>query len=421
MMGDSREPAPRASRPHVSPALPAVGRRGMLPEATPELDVANAVLFVDDDVANLTVFEAAFGHEFEVLTADNGADALDLLARHDVAVLLADQRMPGMTGVELLTRARRDFPHVERILITAYSNLDEAIDAVNQGHIRRYLRKPWDHDDLRAALVDAIEVATMRRRLASIERRMMESERVYALGVVSAGIAHEIRNPLTMLMAHIDLASSQVTGLIDAGEDVPADRLQPVLDRITAIRRGVTRVREIIEGMSLAQRRHDDEQQTDLAEVVRLTTTSLRSSLQRRATTEIDLAPLPPVVGSSTQLGQVTLNLLVNALQAIPSHEAGGRHRVMIRLRRDGDHALLQVEDTGPGIDPAVRDRIFDPFFTTKRAGGTGLGLAITRRIVEDLGGSIHVDSTPGEGTVISVRLPLAPAAEDRADAPPED
>ncbi len=370
--------------------------------------MANAVLFVDDDVANLTVFEAAFGGDFEVLTADNGVNALALLARHDVAVLLADQRMPGMTGVELLTRARAEFPAVERILITAYSNLDEAIDAVNQGHIRRYMRKPWNHDDLRAALGDAIEVASMRKRLASIERRMMESERVYALGVVSAGIAHEIRNPLTMLLAHIDLATSQVAGLIDGRADVPAENLQPILDRIGAIERGVTRVREIIEGMSLAQRRHDDERQADLAEVVRLTTTSLRSSLQRRATTDVDLAPLPPVVGSSTQLGQVTLNLLVNALQAIPADQSGADPRVTITLRQEGALALLAVRDTGPGMTADVVKRIFDPFFTTKSAGGTGLGLAITKRIVDELGGSITVDSEPGEGTTISVRLPLA-------------
>lgn len=370
--------------------------------------MTHTVLFVDDDPSNLTVFDAAFGDEFTVITAASGAEALSLLATIEVAVLLADQRMPGMSGVELMARARQDHPAPVRLLITAYSNLDEAIQAINQGHIRRYLRKPWNHDELRAALLDAIEVYSVRQRLAAMERRMMDSERVYALGVVAAGIAHEMRNPMTVVMGQLDLARGHTQRLVAAEAGAGVADLQKLSGRLASLHDAVVRVREIMEGMSLAHRRQDAQRQSDLAEVVRLTTTSLRGSLQHRAQTVVELDTLPPVRGSTTQLGQVALNLLVNALQAIPEDQAGPDQKVGIRLWADGADAVLQVEDSGPGMSPDVAARIFDPFFTTKTAGGTGLGLAITRRIVEELGGSVMVQSTPGLGTCFTVRIPFA-------------
>lgn len=369
--------------------------------------MSSPVLYVDDDLANLTVFEAAFGEEFSVLTAASGAEALEVLARQEVSVLLVDQRMPGMTGVELLARARAAWPDTVRILVTAWSNLGEAIEAINQGHIRRYLRKPWNHDELRAALQDAIEGFETRKRLAAMERRMMESERVYALGVVAAGVAHELRNPMTVLLGHLDLAAEVAHGL--AAEGVAAPRVEALEGRLGSARRAVLRVREIMEGMSLAHRRRDTMQQADLREVVHLTTTSLRGSLQRRARLEVTLVDLPPVRGSTTELGQVALNLLVNALQAIPEADDPEGHRVRIALGREESMALLTVEDTGPGIPPEVLPRVFEPFFTTKASGGTGLGLAITRQIVQDLGGDITVESHPGQGTRFTVRLAFAP------------
>ena len=144
-----------------------------------------------------------------------------------------------------------------------------------------------------------------------------------------------------------------------------------------------------------------------LEEVLRLTLRSIQGSLRHRARTVVELQPVPPVVGSATQLGQIALNLLVNALQAMPD-EYRDDHQVSIRLRRSEDFAVLEIEDTGPGIPPETLARIFDPFFTTKSEGGTGLGLAISRRIIQELGGEIEVRSELGKGTCFTVRLPLA-------------
>ena len=161
--------------------------------------------------------------------------------------------------------------------------------------------------------------------------------------------------------------------------------------------------------MELGQRRRDDDRQADLAEIVKLTLTFVRAAVLKRAQLEVDLVPSPPVKGSPNKLGQVMTNLLVNAMQALPDR-ARSENRIKVTLGPDSSEGWVRVvvSDNGEGIPESVRDRIFDPFFTTKTQGGTGLGLAISKRIVEELGGHIDVDSSPGGGTTFLVRLPAA-------------
>jgi signal transduction histidine kinase len=147
---------------------------------------------------------------------------------------------------------------------------------------------------------------------------------------------------------------------------------------------------------------------------VRVTLTSLRSALRRRGVLELDLARVPRVAGSPTALSQVALNLVVNALEALPEDSGGRANTINLRLRQEGSQARLDVEDTGPGMPREVLSHIFEPFFTTKADGGTGLGLAVSKRIVEELGGTITVESQVGQGTRFTVRLPIVP------ETPPE-
>lgn len=360
------------------------------------------VLYVDDDLANLTVFRAAFGRRFSVLVASSGAEALDLLEKHDVAVLLSDQRMPGMSGVELLRRVRESQPHIERYLVTAYSNLDEAIAAVNEGHIRRYLKKPWEAGEVAAAIQAGIEAVALRRRVAELERRMHEAERIHALGVVAAGIAHELRNPLTSLMLQLELAQPEAEELSAYASREP--RLIARLRRATDL---AGRLKEILDGMSLTQRREAGAEKADLREVIRLTLACLEGSLRCCATLELALEEVPLVRGGRGPLGQVVMNLLVNAMQSFPEDQPREERRLALRVRAEAPWVSLRVEDNGPGIPPEVQVRLFEPFFTTKLDGGTGLGLAICRRIVEEFGGRIAFTSAPGQGTTFEVLLPV--------------
>ena len=131
------------------------------------------VLFVDDEESNLLVYEAVCGDDFDVLTASSGTIALELMRIHEVAVVVSDQRMPQMSGVDLLERVRAEFPETVRVLITAYSDAHAAIDAINRGRVRRYLKKPWEPGELKAELSDGIERYLTQRRLEELERKLL--------------------------------------------------------------------------------------------------------------------------------------------------------------------------------------------------------------------------------------------------------
>jgi signal transduction histidine kinase len=379
-----------------------------------ETAIDDTVLYVDDDTSNLVVLQAACGQDFNVETVTSGSDALEFLARREVAVLLADQRMPGMTGVELFEVTAERYPDTVRVLITAFSDLSSAIDAINRGKIRRYLRKPWEPAELKAALREALDLYQTRRKLQQLERRMLETERTYALGVVAAGFAHEVRNPLASLTMNLDVAmlrlerldaSLRTGGLGDPSDD---DGVAAVRQQLESAVQAVEQVRSITDGIDLSHRRSDSEAVADLRQVLDLTMTFVRSTLHRRARVETDLTDVPRVCGSPSKLGQVVTNLLVNAVQAMPDRPRD-ENVIRIELRSDDGSARLEVADNGSGIPDDMLPRVFDPFFTTKSQGGTGIGLAISKTIVEEAGGTIEVTSRVGEGTRFIVRLPVAP------------
>jgi signal transduction histidine kinase len=325
------------------------------------------------------------------------------MGREEIAVLVSDQRMPGMSGVELLEITAREYPDVGRILLTGYSDLEAATDAINRGQVSRYIRKPWRPDELRAVIGEAVDVFQTRARLRALERRLRETERVYAVGVVAASVAHDLRNPLMIAQLFLERAQGELRKQGVAGDG-------KVLGNIEKVSEAVERITDIVAGIDLGHRRTRAKTTADLGEVTRLTISFLEGAFRKRGELNVDLAPVPSVIGSPTALSQVVLNLLVNGLEALP--EGGGpAASVTLRLRRDGKDALMEIEDNGAGMPPEILERIFDPFFSTKEDGGTGLGLAISKRIVDDLGGSLEARSRVGEGSCFTVRVPLAEGA----------
>lgn len=368
------------------------------------------VLFVDDDESNLFVCAAACEGEFQVLTALSADAALEWFRKEEVGVVLSDQRMPGTTGVELLERVSVEYPDTVRLLLTAYSDMNAAVDAINRGGIRRYLKKPWVADELRAELRDALEVYQMKRELASLQLRVRESERVYALGVVAAGISHEIRNPISWIdqnLSHVqDELRKLATHMNSLALKARLAELDAALNDASA---GVERLVDIVRGMELSTRTGPDGSElVDVSEVMRLTVRLVSAELRRSASIELDVAGAPKVQGSRTKLGQVVLNLMVNAIQAL-SGRPRKQNVISVRLRNEGAWVTLQVADNGPGVPETELDRVFEPFHTSVPGTGTGLGLAISRRIASELNGTLEVcrDERLG-GACFSLRLPAS-------------
>jgi signal transduction histidine kinase len=380
------------------------------PTPYPGVGTIPRVLFVDDEIANLIVCEEACSDTFSVLTARSAQAALEVMKREEVAVVVADQRMPGMTGVELLERIRRDYPETSRLLITAYVDMPATIDAINRGHVRRYIRKPWESEELKATIRDAFDVYEMGKKLRLLERRLTNTERIYSLGVIAASIGHELRNPISGILAGLQAAKVDLDELDQSGASQEAVRASAgnLRDALGDVAESATRVRDIIQGIELSARVQTELRIVDLGEVLRLALKLVYMELRRTASLKLDVSSPARVSGTKTKLGQVVLNLLVNAVHAVgPGNPS--QNTIAVRLVSRESWVVLEVSDSGPGVNERDRERIFDPFFTTKADAGTGMGLAISRAIALELGGTLEVDRDRElGGALFRLRLPEA-------------
>jgi PAS domain S-box-containing protein len=266
------------------------------------------------------------------------------------------------------------------------------------------------------------------------ERRQVEAAlRMASVGTLAAGVAHEINNPLAYVLSNLEWVAAQLdqASALLASEPAPGAAAATALARLAGVRpvlgeafEGAERIRSIVRDLRLFSRSSDREgagaASCDVVRTVRAAVSLASVELRLRARMALALEDgLPRIGGDEHRLGQVFLNLLVNAAQAIPERRL---EENLIRVgARPGEagEVLVEVEDTGAGMTPSTVAHVFEPFFTTKPPGtGTGLGLSICHGIVAELGGRIEVSSRPGAGTLFRVRLPVAPAPGAQPEAP---
>jgi C4-dicarboxylate-specific signal transduction histidine kinase len=372
-----------------------------------------SVLYVDDEPINLRVFDANFRARFKVLTCTSGQKALEIIAGRgaEIGILLSDQRMPEMTGVELLEKVKAQAPDIQRMIITAYSDMQAVMDAVNRGEVSRYFVKPWVREELGAVLEDVLRIHGLRLRLRELERRMAHSERLAAIGQISAGIAHELMNPVSYMSQNIvslrrELAtlSKFITPLLEAHPSKEVtDTLSELPSLLADVETGAKHIRQVALGLK-AQARGDDENSTsDIADVAGFAVKLAASEVRSLARLRVSGDPLQ-VRGGQVKLTQVLLNLIVNAAHAMQGTGRPGLIEISW-AERDGK-VVVSVRDNGCGIPEALREKVFEPLFTTKPVGvGTGLGLAICRDLMRGMGGDITLDSEEGAGTTVELVL----------------
>lgn len=373
------------------------------------------ILVVDDEARIVELLRRELGRLYRVYTATSGEEALEVLDREPIVLVIADQRMPGMTGTELMERVVERSPETMRILLTGYTDLNALVDAINRGQVYRYISKPWEPEELKIVVKQSMEryelreqnlalVKDLRERnlelreameeLKRAQRELLRSERHSAIGKMANMIVHDLKNPLTSIL-----------GLTDTLLSIPIQDDQKRLEYYSMIRNESDRilrmVQEILEyvrgetpSLSLQAVELGGYLEEVRQEIQRfLNGTSIQFAFQMEDPGLVRLDP--------ERFKRAIHNLVGNARDAM---KAGGSLRLSVQ-GEDG-HVCFRVTDTGGGIPEELQENVFEPFFTRGKATGSGLGLAIVKRIVDAHHGEIVLESSGEAGTTFLIRIP---------------
>ncbi|MCG8592464.1 MAG: ATP-binding protein [Proteobacteria bacterium] len=415
------------------------------------------VLVVEDNPDMRELLAFVVGREFRVRTARNGREGLQAARAEAPDLILTDVMMPEMSGTELCRAIKHDsqLRGVPVVLVTSKAEREMKIEGLELGaddyvskpfHPRELLARVRSLVKLRRLQIEAVErnreLEQAMAELKQAEVQLIQAERLGAVGELAAGVAHEVNNPVNFALNAVRTLRSSVAEVREVAQcvaelelenpqkreaqlaalgrlqgEVGLGELGATLDELAGIvTEGLERTHRLVgELRDFAAPGRGARVGVDLQRGIQSTLHLLQHTLTDAQVRVVDEMPpaLPLVQGDPGALNQVFLNILKNAAEAMA--ERGGV--ITLQSSAEGGWVEIGVVDDGPGMDAETRKRLFEPFFTTKEAGkGTGLGLAISRRIVDEHGGRLDVHSKLGEGTRVSVRLPLELAAGD-ADA----
>ena len=434
----------------------------------PEQIIQARVLVVDDDPIMLTLIKRlASKYVSHVQVASDGVAGLEMWRTWQPNVIITDILMPRMDGLEMSEIIKADDPDAQIIVITSDKD-DENLHRALAIGVERYISKPVDMllladaiskcvrdrkqiEELQltrqvAALTQALQnqleekqraqealhkekfdQQVLINRLEEAHNQLLQSEKMASIGLLAAGVAHEINNPIGYVNSNLGSLQQYVQNLLKlvaAYEQHEAELTQEsrkllsalkteidlpylrsdVQDLLTESLGGLQRVKRIVQDLKDFSHISDTEMQwANLEEGLESTLNVVWNELKYKAEIIKDYGKLPEIECIPSQLNQVFMNLLVNAAQSIA--EQG---KITLRTRLDGENVCIEISDTGTGIPQENINRIFDPFFTTKPLGtGTGLGLSITHGIVRKHNGRIEVSSEAGKGTTFRIILPI--------------
>lgn len=394
----------------------------MLTETRP-LETKAKVVIIDDDPKILELAALVLSRRgFMVFTADSARDGLALIAANSPELVLLDYMMPEMDGLSTLRQIKSEFPLSYVVMFTGKGSEEIAVELM-KGGASEYILKPFNNKNLVERLENVLRIREIELRnfelqeehdrlqkeieqwnqdlqkrvrekteaLQAAQSEIVQSEKLAALGYLSAGMAHEIRNPLNSIALFVQLMRQST---VDPEQLEHQNKILKEVDRVDSI------IRKLLDA---SRRTRTITSNVQINQVIDAVLEVFAPQIDsRKILVERHYQVIPsPIKADSAELEQVFTNLFLNALDVM-----GHGGRIAIELKQHDGRVIVRVGDSGSGIPEKILPNIFDPFFTTK-TGGTGMGLPVARRIANIYEGSMVVESTSSEGTVFRLEFPV--------------
>lgn len=354
-----------------------------------------SVLYLDDEEPNLSAFKASFRRTYNVRTANSAEKAIALIEEEEPHIIIADQRMPKVSGVEFFQSIFQSHPDPQRILLTAYTSSQTVIDAVNKGHINKYLVKPWDREMMEKTLITVYEAYKTKIEL---KQKNEELYRVNSeLNQFVYSVSHDLRAPLLSLLGLVDLSRNE---------------------------KDTKQIQEYFDLMNGSIRKMDDYIQTTLQYYRNLKTELILEHVNlnalineiieplmnynRNVSFQVDINPETVIFSDRVRL-KIALNNLVSNAVKYGFKEKNTPYQINITVEEKSDKYKIIVSDKGKGIPPEQLKKIFEIFFSEGAANSvesSGLGLYLVRQAIDKIKGSVSVRSKINVGTEFEINLP---------------
>lgn len=387
------------------------------------------ILYVDDEEKSLTNFRRAFNEHFRTLTANNAEDGIKLLEAHadEIGVVVSDQRMPGMKGVQFLERTRLLRPRIIRILATAFSDLDAAIDSVNTGAIYKYVTKPWDPLHFEHTLRRSLEFFIVQRERdellrekLSVLHKMVITDRVLSLGVLAAGLGHHVRNAMSAVRTFLDLAPEMLHR-----ESIDINQLRHPTFWQDFHRKVQDRVKTLIDllddlAANTKENAFEFDTSMNLSEAVNLASAEIGDELAKRRIQVVNQIPpgLPNPHVDEPKMRKLFQLILREELANLPDGSTIRFEASAVDAQGSKPAGVeLVIHDNGPGLPKDAILSVFDPFFVRNDSPNEfGIYLMACYFIVYHHGGSVLVTPANEGGLTFRIWLPLKPVSGTPAE-----
>jgi signal transduction histidine kinase len=366
------------------------------------------ILVVEDNPDMLHFLVTQLQDDYQVITAHNGVEGVQRAQSDLPNLILSDVMMPIKDGYQLCREVKEN-PLTKQtpvVLISAKADLSMKIEGLEYG-ADDYLTKPFSCEELRARIKSLLNQR-------GLEAQLIHSEKMATLGLLVAGMAHEINNPISFAKVSLENLHNTLAEhdrLVKEGEALDSAEMKRINDKInrafSIIKTGLDRTEAIVSDLKAFVRKDEAQfRPIDLHAGLDSTLNLMRPELKDRITVIKEYGEIDLVEAVPGQINQVFMNLLQNAIHAIPD-----KGEIRIKTWKEEDQVKISVKDSGIGISAEHQKRIFEPFFTTKEVGkGTGLGLSVSDRIVQSHGGKMTVTSQPGHGAEFILTLPIQQA-----------